>query len=106
MRQPLAIEYYIIHRRVLMIMDFLSSKFESCKTEEFSQFVIKAGSILSYIYGVDWENKLKAKELQAIFVCLSLLSNFELFKRLLFEEGYYKSSYLCAYVALPPRYVY
>ncbi|XP_070663023.1 uncharacterized protein [Malus domestica] len=68
-----------------MIMDFLSSKFESCKTE--------------------------AKELQAIFVCLSLLSKlklwlslgFELFKRLLFEEGYYKSSYLCAYVALPPR---
>ncbi|KAB2600164.1 retinoblastoma-related protein-like [Pyrus ussuriensis x Pyrus communis] len=33
--------------------------------KELPQFVVKAGSILSNIYGVDWENKLRC--LQAIY---------------------------------------
>ncbi|RXI07846.1 hypothetical protein DVH24_014412 [Malus domestica] len=41
---------------------------------EFALFVVKAGSILSNIYGVNWENKLEAN-----FVYLSLLSSFSNF---------------------------
>lgn len=42
--------------------------------KELPQFIIKAGPILSGIYGSDWENKLQATELQANFVHLSILS--------------------------------
>ncbi|KAB2619786.1 retinoblastoma-related protein-like [Pyrus ussuriensis x Pyrus communis] len=35
--------------------------------KELLQFVVKAGSILSNIYGVDWENKLEVLGLQAIY---------------------------------------
>ncbi|XP_068337783.1 retinoblastoma-related protein 1-like isoform X2 [Pyrus communis] len=35
--------------------------------KELPQFVVKAGSILSNIYGVDWENKLEVLGLQVIY---------------------------------------
>ncbi|KAB2613355.1 retinoblastoma-related protein-like [Pyrus ussuriensis x Pyrus communis] len=35
--------------------------------KELPQFVVKAGSILSNIYGVDWGNKLEVPGLQAIY---------------------------------------
>ncbi|XP_031262887.1 retinoblastoma-related protein [Pistacia vera] len=44
--------------------------------KELPQFVVKAGPILSNMYGADWENRLEAKELQANFVHLSLLSKY------------------------------
>ncbi|XP_022945471.1 retinoblastoma-related protein-like isoform X1 [Cucurbita moschata] len=44
--------------------------------KELPQFVVKAGPVLSNIYGADWENRLEAKELQANFVHLSLLSKY------------------------------
>ncbi|GMH15071.1 hypothetical protein Nepgr_016912 [Nepenthes gracilis] len=50
--------------------------------KELPQFVVKVGPILSNMYGADWEKKLEAKELQANFVHLCLLSK------------YYKSAYL------------
>ncbi|XP_068343478.1 retinoblastoma-related protein-like [Pyrus communis] len=59
--------FQILRATKLNIVDFF---------KELPQFVIKAGSILSNIYGVDWENKLEAKELQANFVYLSLLSKY------------------------------
>ncbi|KAJ6713937.1 hypothetical protein OIU85_025548 [Salix viminalis] len=42
--------------------------------KELPHFIVKAGPILSNIYGSDWENRLEAKELQANFVHLSILS--------------------------------
>ncbi|KDO44613.1 hypothetical protein CISIN_1g0017012mg, partial [Citrus sinensis] len=42
--------------------------------KELPQFLVKSGPILSNIYGADWENRLEAKELQANFVHLSILS--------------------------------
>ncbi|XP_010464991.1 PREDICTED: retinoblastoma-related protein 1-like [Camelina sativa] len=42
--------------------------------KELPQFVVKAGSVLGELYGADWENRLQAKELQANFVHLTLLS--------------------------------
>ncbi|KAF5442871.1 hypothetical protein F2P56_035484 [Juglans regia] len=41
---------------------------------ELPHFVVKAGPILSNLYGEDWENRLEAKELQANFAHLNLLS--------------------------------
>ncbi|KAL0717054.1 hypothetical protein Bca4012_066376 [Brassica carinata] len=43
---------------------------------ELPQFVVKAGPVLCELYGSDWENRLQAKEMQANFVHLSLLSNY------------------------------
>ncbi|XVE52327.1 hypothetical protein DITRI_Ditri02bG0114100 [Diplodiscus trichospermus] len=42
--------------------------------KELPQFVIKVGPVLSSMYGEDWESRLEAKEMQANFVHLSLLS--------------------------------
>ncbi|KAK6160506.1 hypothetical protein DH2020_003887 [Rehmannia glutinosa] len=42
--------------------------------KELHQFLIKAGSILSNLYGGDWEKRLEAKESQTNFVHLTLLS--------------------------------
>lgn len=42
--------------------------------KEMPQFVLKAGPVLSSIYGPDWEKRLEAKELQANFVHMSVLS--------------------------------
>ncbi|XWS08248.1 hypothetical protein CRYUN_Cryun41cG0063500 [Craigia yunnanensis] len=42
--------------------------------KELPQFVVKAGPVLSNMYGEDWEARLEAKEMQANFVHLSLLS--------------------------------
>ncbi|KMS99651.1 hypothetical protein BVRB_1g022190 [Beta vulgaris subsp. vulgaris] len=44
--------------------------------KELPQFVVKVGPILSNMYGADWEKRLEAKELQANFVHLSLLSKY------------------------------
>ncbi|XP_059657881.1 retinoblastoma-related protein-like [Cornus florida] len=44
--------------------------------KEFPQFIVKVGPILSNLYGTDWEKRLEAKELQANFVHLSLLSKY------------------------------
>ncbi|XAR58140.1 hypothetical protein NMG60_11026538 [Bertholletia excelsa] len=44
--------------------------------KELPQFIVKAGPILSSQYGADWEKRLEAKELQANFVHLSLLSKY------------------------------
>lgn len=44
--------------------------------KELPQFVVKVGPILSNLYGADWEKRLEAKELQANFVHLSLLSKY------------------------------
>lgn len=44
--------------------------------KELPQFVMKAGLVLSNLYGADWEKRLEAKELQANFVHLSLLSKY------------------------------
>ncbi|KAL5570586.1 hypothetical protein UlMin_027161 [Ulmus minor] len=44
--------------------------------KELPQFVVKAGSILSKLYGTDWENRLEVKELQANCVLLNSLSKF------------------------------
>ncbi|XP_010520082.1 PREDICTED: retinoblastoma-related protein 1-like isoform X2 [Tarenaya hassleriana] len=44
--------------------------------KELPQFVVKAGPVLRELYGTDWENRLQAKELQANFVHLSLLSKY------------------------------
>ncbi|XVF82466.1 hypothetical protein PTKIN_Ptkin16aG0050700 [Pterospermum kingtungense] len=42
--------------------------------KELPHFVVKAGPVLSNIYGEDWESRLEVKEMQANFVHLSLLS--------------------------------
>nr|AFJ64575.1 retinoblastoma-related protein [Brassica juncea] len=44
--------------------------------KELPQFVVKAGPVLCELYGADWEIRLQAKELQANFVHLSLLSKY------------------------------
>ncbi|XP_043724609.1 retinoblastoma-related protein isoform X4 [Telopea speciosissima] len=44
--------------------------------KEMPQFFLKVGPILSNHYGADWEKRLEAKELQANFVHLSLLSKY------------------------------
>ncbi|XP_057950261.1 retinoblastoma-related protein [Malania oleifera] len=51
----------------LNIMDFF---------KELPQFVVKVGSILSTMYGTDWEKRLEAKELQTNFVHLRILSKY------------------------------
>ncbi|CAL5349599.1 unnamed protein product [Camellia sinensis] len=51
--------------------------------KELPQFIVKAGPILSNQYGTDWEKRLEAKELQANFVHLSLLSKY--YKRAFWE---------------------
>ncbi|KAJ9702224.1 hypothetical protein PVL29_004118 [Vitis rotundifolia] len=50
--------------------------------KELPQFIVKVGPILGNLYGPDWEKRLEAKELQANFVHLSILSK------------YYKRAYL------------
>ncbi|XWS57044.1 hypothetical protein CRYUN_Cryun09bG0137700 [Craigia yunnanensis] len=55
----------ILRATKLNIVDFF---------KEVPQFVVKAGPVLSNIYGEDWESRLEAKEMQANFVHLSLLS--------------------------------
>ncbi|CAN8259637.1 unnamed protein product [Cochlearia groenlandica] len=57
----------ILRALKLSIMDFF---------RELPQFVVKAGPVLSELYGADWESRLEAKELQANFVHLSLLSKY------------------------------
>ncbi|KAG8501834.1 hypothetical protein CXB51_004110 [Gossypium anomalum] len=42
--------------------------------KELPQFLVKAGPVLRNMYGEDWETRLEAKEMQANFVHLSLLS--------------------------------
>ncbi|KAF8390765.1 hypothetical protein HHK36_025292 [Tetracentron sinense] len=44
--------------------------------KEMPQFIVKVGPILSNLFGADWEKRLEAKELQANFVHLSLLSKY------------------------------
>ncbi|ONK72119.1 uncharacterized protein A4U43_C04F15940 [Asparagus officinalis] len=44
--------------------------------KEIPQLALKAGYILSGLYGSDWEKRLELKELQANFVHLSLLSRY------------------------------
>ncbi|XP_057486240.1 retinoblastoma-related protein [Actinidia eriantha] len=44
--------------------------------KELPQFIVKAGPILSNQYGADWEKRLQAKELQANFVHLMILSKY------------------------------
>ncbi|KAK7261728.1 hypothetical protein RIF29_28046 [Crotalaria pallida] len=44
--------------------------------KEFPQFVVKAGPILSNIYGTDWENRLEAKEMHANAFHLKILSKY------------------------------
>lgn len=56
---------HILRVMKLNIVDFF---------KELPQFLVKSGPILSNIYGADWENRLEAKELQANFVHLSILS--------------------------------
>ncbi|KAL2559974.1 Retinoblastoma-related protein 1 [Forsythia ovata] len=62
----------ILRAAKLNIVDFF---------KELPQFIVKVGVILRNLYGADWEKRLEAKELQANFVHLSLLSK------------YYKRSY-------------
>ncbi|XP_050232092.1 retinoblastoma-related protein [Mercurialis annua] len=56
---------HILRCAKLNIVDFF---------KELPQYVVKAGPILSNMYGADWESRLEAKELQANFVHLSILS--------------------------------
>ncbi|GAB4860659.1 Retinoblastoma- protein 1 [Ancistrocladus abbreviatus] len=44
--------------------------------KELPHFVVKVGTILSKMYGADWEKRLEAKELQTNFVHLRLLSKY------------------------------
>ncbi|MED6145195.1 Retinoblastoma- protein 1 [Stylosanthes scabra] len=44
--------------------------------KELPQFVVKAGPILSNIYGSDWENRLEAKEMHANAIHLKILSKY------------------------------
>ncbi|KAK4402561.1 Retinoblastoma-related protein [Sesamum angolense] len=56
---------HILRAARLNIIDFF---------KELHQFLIKVGSILSKLYGGDWEKRLEAKESQTNFVHLNLLS--------------------------------
>ncbi|KAL5993708.1 Retinoblastoma-related protein 1 [Asimina triloba] len=51
--------------------------------KELPQFFLKAGHVLSNLYGADWEKRLEVKELQANFVHLTLLSKY--YKRAFWE---------------------
>nr|POF19686.1 retinoblastoma-related protein [Quercus suber] len=66
--------YQILRAAKLNIVDFF---------KELPQFVVKAGPTLGNVYGADWENRLEAKEMQANFVHLSLLS--QSYKRAIWE---------------------
>ncbi|KAF7824755.1 Retinoblastoma-related protein 1 [Senna tora] len=44
--------------------------------KELPQFVVKTGPILSTLYGMDWENRLEVKEMQANVVHLGILSKY------------------------------
>ncbi|CAL0303645.1 unnamed protein product [Lupinus luteus] len=57
----------IIRAAKLNITDFF---------RELPQFVVKAGPILSNIYGMDWENRLEAKEMHANAIHLKILSKY------------------------------
>eukprot|EP00268_Persea_americana_P048522 TRINITY_DN5135_c0_g1_i2.p1 TRINITY_DN5135_c0_g1~~TRINITY_DN5135_c0_g1_i2.p1 ORF type:complete len:1002 (-),score=177.72 TRINITY_DN5135_c0_g1_i2:206-3211(-) len=57
----------ILRAAKLNVVDFL---------KEMPQFSLKAGHVLSNLYGPDWEKRLETKELQANFVHLSLLSKY------------------------------
>lgn len=59
--------YQILRVAKLNFVDFF---------KELPQFMVKIGPILSNLYGSDWETRLQAKELQANFVHLSLLSKY------------------------------
>nr|B1ABR6.1 RecName: Full=Retinoblastoma-related protein [Hieracium piloselloides]ABZ85628.1 retinoblastoma-related protein [Hieracium piloselloides] len=59
--------YQILRVAKLNFVDFF---------KELPQFIVKTGPILSNLYGSDWETRLQAKELQANFVHLSLLSKY------------------------------
>ncbi|KAL4570058.1 hypothetical protein LXL04_025708 [Taraxacum kok-saghyz] len=59
--------YQILRVAKLNFVDFF---------KELPQFIVKIGPILSNLYGSDWETRLQAKELQANFVHLSLLSKY------------------------------
>jgi len=56
--------YQILRVAKIKIVGFLN---------EMPQFFLKADSILSKLYGNDWEKKLQAKELQANFIHLTCL---------------------------------
>ncbi|XP_073129944.1 retinoblastoma-related protein [Henckelia pumila] len=56
---------HILRKARLNIVDFF---------KELPQFLIKVGSILSNLYGGDWEKRIEAKEIQTNFVHLILLS--------------------------------
>ncbi|KAF5192402.1 Retinoblastoma-related protein [Thalictrum thalictroides] len=56
--------------------------------KEMSQFVLKAGPVLRKIYGADWEKRLEAKELQANYIHMNLLSKY--YKRV-YHEFFLKS---------------
>ncbi|XP_057439591.1 retinoblastoma-related protein-like [Lotus japonicus] len=51
--------------------------------KELPQFVVKAGPILSNLYGKDWENRLQAKEMHANAIHLTILSKY--YKRIFAE---------------------
>ncbi|ERN06336.1 retinoblastoma-related protein [Amborella trichopoda] len=59
--------------------------------KEMPQFFLKAGLILTNLYGSDWEKRLQAKELQANFVHLAVLSK------------YYKRTYLEFFLPSDPN---
>lgn len=59
--------YQILRVAKLNFVDFF---------KELPQYLVKIGPILSNLYGSDWETRLQAKELQANFVHLSLLSKY------------------------------
>ncbi|KAK1368287.1 retinoblastoma-related protein [Heracleum sosnowskyi] len=44
--------------------------------KEIPQFIVKVGPVLGNLYGADWEKRLEAKELQANFVHMSILSKY------------------------------
>lgn len=44
--------------------------------KEIPQFIVKVGPVLGNLYGTDWEKRLEAKELQANFVHMSILSKY------------------------------
>ncbi|KAL5724489.1 Retinoblastoma-related protein 1 [Ranunculus cassubicifolius] len=58
---------HILRATKLKIVDFF---------KELPQFILRVGPILRDLYGPDWENRLEAKEMQANFVHLSLLSKY------------------------------
>ncbi|KAF5177194.1 Retinoblastoma-associated protein [Thalictrum thalictroides] len=44
--------------------------------KDFPQFILRVGPILRNLYGADWEKRLEAKEMQANFAHLSILSKY------------------------------